>query len=196
MLAGFERPSKGVITLAGKSGWPQERQEFAAPDRQVQSLDGLEFDKRFVAASLCRADALDRTGADVADCEHTRYRRLQRRQCSALAAPGASDDKACLVDLDAATAQPLGRRIGADEQEDVADRSLDSSPLLQSGQRTFSTPPSGGPSSAMISVWVMSSMFGVAAIRSMRYRDMLSASPRPRTIMRTLAACPDRKTAP
>ena len=43
------------------TGWPEERQEFAAPDRQTQSFDGLEvaihfldvdeFDKRFVAAS-------------------------------------------------------------------------------------------------------------------------------------------------
>ena len=47
--------------LAG-AGRPQECQEFAAPDRQVQPFDGLEvaihffdvdeFDKRFVAASL------------------------------------------------------------------------------------------------------------------------------------------------
>ena len=38
-------------------------------------------------------------------------------------------------------------------------------------------------------------MFAVAAIRSIRYRDMLSASPGPRTIMRTFAAWAERKTA-
>src|SRR3984885_14381775 len=66
-----------------------------------------------------------------------------------------------------------------------------STPVPRSRHRTRST-PSGPPCKAAISVCVISSMFGAAAIRSIRYRDMLSASPGARTIMRTLAAWSER----
>src|SRR5260370_30469562 len=63
-------------------------------------------------------------------------------------------------------------------------------------QVTDSRPVWGEPESPAISVLVRSSMFGVAAMRSIKYFDMLAARPAPRTRIQTLAACAERNTAP
>src|SRR5262249_38793705 len=60
---------------------------------------------------------------------------------------------------------------------------------------TDATPDSREPVRCVISVRVSSSMFGVAAMRSMRYFDMLAARPGPRTSIQTFEACADRYTA-
>ena len=136
------------------------------------------------------ADALGRSGSGVADCEYARDRGFERRGRAALAfaETRAGDDEASLVDRDPAALEPFGGRIGADEEKNMADR------RLRLGARTTIPPADplepvfGAPLRATISVMVISSIFGAAAMRSMRYRDMLSARPGPRTIMRTFMA--------
>src|SRR3954454_19994522 len=65
-------------------------------------------------------DALDRAGAHVADRVDAGLRRRERRwqRLAALVPPGS--DEAALVQLEAAV-EPLGVRLGADHDEDVAD---------------------------------------------------------------------------
>ena len=70
------------------------------------------------------ADPFDRARPHVADREHAGHRRFKRRRGrGAIAASNPGDHEARLVKRHAAL-QPFGRGIGADEQKDVADRSL------------------------------------------------------------------------
>src|SRR5690606_13271082 len=57
-------------------------------------------------------------------------------------------------------------------------------------------PDSREPTTPTISVRVRSSTFGIAWMRSMRYFDMLAASPAPLTSIETFSANSDRYTAP
>src|SRR6516225_806930 len=59
-----------------------------------------------------------------------------------------------------------------------------------------SSPDWREPESPLISVRVRSSMFGVAAIRSIKYFDMLAARPGPRTSIHTFSTYEERNTAP
>ena len=80
----------------------------------------------------------------------------------------AGDDEALLVDGDAIR-QPLRVGIGADEQEQVAQRiSCWVLPLSRSRKVTALSPPARSPSSATTSVPTCSSTFGSALMRSIR----------------------------
>ena len=130
------------------------------------------------------SDALDRTGPHVADGENAGHRGLESRprRVRAVICPAAGRHETRLVDRNSAALQPIRRRVGADEEEDVADRRLG----LRAGSPV--APPH----------------FFDAAIRragesnDFRFRHefdvrsrrdpvdhMLSASPEPRTIIRT-----------
>src|SRR5262245_8438372 len=63
-------------------------------------------------------DTLRRAGADVTDREHAVAARLQRRPT--VAEVGA--DEALRVTLDVRLVQPGGVRLGADQEEEMADR--------------------------------------------------------------------------
>ena len=69
------------------------------------------------------------------------------------------------------------------------------SPVTLLRQCTRSSCFSGLPYSATISVWVNTSIFSVASMRSMRYCDMLSLRLGPRTSIQIFAAKLRRKTA-
>src|SRR5262249_28500104 len=69
------------------------------------------------------------------------------------------------------------------------------SPVSLRRQVTVSMPASREPVRPTSSVRVSSAMFGVAAMRSIRYFDMLAASPGPRTSIQTFFADVDRNTA-
>src|SRR5580765_1532240 len=69
------------------------------------------------------------------------------------------------------------------------------SPESRFVQVTVSTPDWREPVRPVISVRVSSSPFGVPAMRSIRYFDMLAASPAPRTSIQTFEACADKYTA-
>ena len=92
-------------------------------------------------------DALDRAGAHVADREDAAAVGLERMAPGAHLRPGA--DEALGVQRDAALRQPVGVRIGADEQEQMADRLRDLLAVARLRQRTVSRLPSR-PSSAVI----------------------------------------------
>ncbi len=66
------------------------------------------------------SDAFDRFGADVADGENAAAARLQRMAIAAGIFAG--QYKAFGVERDARAGEPVGIRIGADEQEQMADR--------------------------------------------------------------------------
>ena len=70
------------------------------------------------------ADALDRARAYIADREHAGSAGLQRAFGVAARAFLAGNHETGPVELDAAILQPAGRGIGADEQEQIADRGL------------------------------------------------------------------------
>ena len=92
----------------------------------------------------------------------------QRAERLAVRAIRAGDDEAGLVDLDAAAREPAGRRVGADEEEDIADRAFGFLAGLAVAPAHCLQPASGRLPGRTISVWVISSIFGVAAIRSIR----------------------------
>src|SRR6188508_2962947 len=71
-----------------------------------------------------------------------------------------------------------------------------SRPESRERQVTDSRPESCEPVMSTISVPVSNSIFGIDEMRSMRYFDMLAASPEPRTSIQTFVADPDRNTAP
>lgn len=92
-----------------------------------------------------RADALDRSGTHIADGEHARDVRLERRRSVAsVGRPGivwsdvgAGPHEALGVKGDGAILEPLRRGIHADEDEDIADRLLGfrcNAPPIRTGQ--------------------------------------------------------------
>src|SRR5262245_32980361 len=69
-------------------------------------------------------DALERAGTNVADRKDARdagLERIRRALGREFAAAPAGDHKPGLVDFNPAIGKPGRRRIGADEQEDIAD---------------------------------------------------------------------------
>ncbi len=87
---------------------------------------------------------------------------------AALRAMRAGDDEAGLVELHTASLHPACRRVGADEQKDVANVAGGLLPVAPVPPGDAFEPVGGVPSSATISVSVISSMFGVAAILSIK----------------------------
>ena len=148
------------------------------------------------------ADTLDRTGAHVTDGENAGSTGLQRQRpgveppapapwIGALAPvstkPFASSETQPSSQL-VAGAAPMKRnkwRIGLSV----------SFPEGPWRQRIRSSWPSGDPESATTSVFVSTSMFPAAAIRSTRYCDMVSARLCPRTSSQIFAAWDRRNTA-
>ena len=144
------------------------------------------------------ADPLDRAGAHVADREHAGHGGFQRRQAGRRSRQRAPvTTKPALSTSTPQPLQPVGRRIGADEQEDVADRRLGllagravapAHPLEAAARRRRRARRSRSRSSVRCS-----------ASRRCARSDSATCSrrgPAPRTIMRTFAAWPDRNTAP
>ena len=117
------------------------------------------------------ADPLDRSGAHVADREHAGHRGFQRRHRSLaiLSVLNAGQHEAGAIDLDAAAVEPAGGGIGADEQEQIAD--IEGLFLVRDSrlrQRTRSARRPSSPSRPTTSALKISSMFGVASMRSIR----------------------------
>ena len=148
---------------------------------------------------MARADPLDRSGAHVADGEHARHARLERRgrapsRVRAAAAPVST--KPC---ASSATPQPSSQRglgVGADEQEHVADRALVLDAGAASRQETAARPlrrlavqlrQLGVRRAARCSAWPRCGRSGSATC--------WRRGPGPRTSMWTLAACCARNTA-
>src|SRR5205823_6312330 len=69
------------------------------------------------------AEPLDRSRAHVADGEHAGHRSFQRRHKPSVILFGrrAGHHKTPAIEGDAATVEPAGGRIGADEQKEIAE---------------------------------------------------------------------------
>lgn len=68
-------------------------------------------------------DALDRSGAHVTDGEDARHARFQRM--AVFSGAHTRHHEALRIELDAGIGQPIGFRVGADEEKEVADIAAD-----------------------------------------------------------------------
>ena len=123
-----------------------------------------------------RADALDRAGAHVADREDAGHAGLERRRRRP------SPRRSTKPLSSTVTSQSFSHSvvgIGAEEQEHVADRArLLLSPLSRWRQVTDSTPDAAAPSSVDdLGAACAARCWAIAAMRSIRYFDMLAARP-------------------
>ncbi len=101
------------------------------------------------------------------------------------------------IDIHAAIRKPLGGRVGAEKEENVADgvrllrARLAIAPRDRLDAEFLGAVQARDPPVPRAKLDVLSGV----TIRSMRYFDMLAASPAPRTSIQTLEALPDRNTA-
>src|SRR5580765_2916247 len=105
-------PPARAATTASISRWGMPADRFRGPGE-------IGVDLRHDRGALAdRApDALHRVRAHVADRENARHARLQRQR--QILPRG---DEAAVVDRYVAILEPLGARLGAEEEEHVADR--------------------------------------------------------------------------
>ena len=153
----------GVDAFVGHQSPPDEsrRDGIAASLREI----GVQRGDHLGAFADGGGDALDRSGAHVADGEDAVAARLQRM--TPRSEVGARADEALGVERHVGLREPVRVRIGTDEQEEMADRaraSLRRSRGCASGRFEIAVLPS----SAVTSVCVSTSMFGCAAMRSTR----------------------------
>src|SRR5579864_4683542 len=104
-------------STSSTSSW---RQRAGRRNRSARCLGqvGVQRGDHLGALADCRGYALDRGGANVADGEHAAPAGLQR--VLMIARIGTGQHKAFGIERDAGAGKPIGVRLGADEQEQVA----------------------------------------------------------------------------
>jgi hypothetical protein len=146
-------------------------------------------------ADRCRR-TLHRAAADIARGEHSRRAGLQQVGIVVAAGPRRSvacvrakrwpsEEVAAVVEQDG-SAEPPGVRLGADQ--DDQGRGRQNSRVLVVTSSTSTRSSQREPSRPRTSVWYRTPISGWSAMRSIRYCDMVSARPVPRTAIVT--GCP------